>query len=694
MLNQISVRVKVTLTLDAPFHVGGGKGGAGTCSYLVRDGSGAPHWPGSAFKGKVRHYARLLYEGSGEICGHEHKLEENDAKSCACLVCQMLGGAGNARGSLLFGDMRPEAVEAAGDMRAGNAIDRCRRTANDNSLFQIETAGAAADALTGVITGTLSGEAFDRQCGLLKAAIEAIPHIGGNTGRGLGWVKDIAVVIEKVGTKEQFPEKTEYPIITVPVTITARSPLLIGTKTAQSNFRTTQAVIPGAVLRAGLAQALIAQDGGAGQQGRRNWVDAGGGSGRYPTLRRVFDDLRITQCLPAGSRVAPITAWACKFGCGKYKCDGQTHDTLHEPLGVCPTCGAPVERAGGFLDGRGRRVEKPSTMVVSKSAMNRFSGTSQDEMLFSMEVITPPVVFEGAITGRFDPVELKCLVKDGIRVGGYQTAGYGDCAIEIGNPVDLTETYGQLRARIRDPKCITVTLLSDAMVALAFPEGGDYLEAYRKALFPRLPDTLRLVKALARHDQWRGFDTSKHRGYLNPAAHVVKAGAVFVLETDELRDDALDALLELQENGVCQGLTARNGYGQVRVADEYHDLREEPEVATKETVENKRRLDRNKPELIRRAQAVLSIKFLPEKRQPEKRQFVSLVEAAAQAVCVEELTLFIRYKKSKEGSRSGWNDLADPLVKAIEGLKDLDGGHLELTRLFLGYLMWERSTRG
>jgi len=578
-VNQIPVRVTVEIKLDAPFHVGGGKGGSGTSSYLVRDGNNAPYWPGSAFKGKVRHFARLLLEGAAvgqcefehrvDFVDFERKQDDNDASPCKCLVCKMLGGAGNAKGSLLFGDMKLNVANT--EMRTGNAIDRYRRTAKDESLFQIETADA--EMLTGEIIGTLSEENYDEQKALLEAAIKAIPHIGGNTGRGLGWIAEdgIAVEIIALDAEEVSVPVDDPPWVTVPVTITAQSPLLIGKKSSESNFRATLGHIPGAVLRAALAQTLIAQDGGA-EEGKVNWVAKEGGQGRFPSLRRAFGELRITQCLPEECRFAPVTVECLKGS-------KQGYDTLL----VKREEKAPTERVKGYIDGQGRKLDGPTKMVVTKSAMNRFRGTSQDEMLFSMEVMLPPVVFQGEISGVFDPAELERLTQNGIRVGGYQTAGHGRCKMEIGAPTDSADTPEQLRRRVEMCRGkIPVTLRSDAIVALEPPEDTSnegYLLAYQKALFSTLTG-VKLTKVIAQHSQWRGFDTSKPTEDIlkRQTYHVIDAGAVFLLETEapDLTDELLAALLKLQSKGVCQDdIHNRNGYGQIRVADEFHFIREE-----------------------------------------------------------------------------------------------------------------------
>jgi hypothetical protein len=115
-----------------------------------------------------------------------------------------------------------------------------------------------------------------------------------------------------------------------------------------------------------------------------------------------------------------------------------------------------------------------------------------------------------------------------------------------------------------------------------------------------------------------------------------------------------------------------------------------------ELAANQRAIDALKPGMIKKAQDVLQ-----GKRIPDKRQFTSLVEAGVQASCAEELILFIQYKNAKDGSRSGWSELAKPLTDEIESLKalseeladDKKDNYLQLTRLFLGYLMWAANVQ-
>jgi CRISPR/Cas system CSM-associated protein Csm3 (group 7 of RAMP superfamily) len=527
----------------------------------------------------------------------------------------MFGNAGNARGCLAFSDMKAEGADIHVDMRTGNAIDRCRRVASDNSLFSIETASGTT-VLAGEIAGMLP-KLKDETAGqtardLLEAAIKAIPYIGGNTGRGLGWVRENGISVEWLETDVTPPAEVPGSArpVTVAVTIKPLSPLLIGGKTPQSNFRATLKHIPGGVVKAALAANMLAKDGdenrgGSGKDERRNWVSGEGGNGRFPTMRPAFPDIKISQFLPSGCRFAPITAEK-----PKYTEKGQPQHTRDKLLDLLCTAGhaggkaagakteETMERVKGFIyEKDGTCAKDPLTMVVTRSALNRFSGTVRDAMLFSMEALVPgdgspggnALAFEGTISGEFDPDELKKLVEGGIRVGGYGTAGYGQCSVEIKEAKDKEEAQEAERAELDQRlslfveryKRVPVTLRSDAVVDLGIPKGAsneDFIAAYSDALFGALseegkvglPDGLQLIRVIAAHEQWRGFDTSKKTGYLKEVTRLIKAGAVFVFEVAELTDDIKKRFYRLQENGICKGLDALNGLGQVVVADMYH----------------------------------------------------------------------------------------------------------------------------
>jgi hypothetical protein len=145
---------------------------------------------------------------------------------------------------------------------------------------------------------------------------------------------------------------------------------------------------------------------------------------------------------------------------------------------------------------------------------------------------------------------------------------------------------------------------------------------------------------------------------------------------------------------------------------------------TSDSIQRQKALDAVKPEIIKQVRDLVegSDGKKVDWSWVGKRQFSGLVDAAAKASCVDELRIFIFYKRAKEGSK-GWKDLAEPLVSRIDDLRSLaekvagdikhrqqasgQGSrvitqsdeaflaaiHLDLVRLFLGYFYWAVSAK-
>jgi len=116
----------------------------------------------------------------------------------------------------------------------------------------------------------------------------------------------------------------------------------------------------------------------------------------------------------------------------------------------------------------------------------------------------------------------------------------------------------------------------------------------------------------------------------------------------------------------------------------------------------KKAIDKKTPEIITLVNNFAKRNYdVITKTRDGKRQFTELIEAAAQACCVDEFKLYIRYKGAKEGTRSLWGGLANPLNAQINELsktlakdianecgENIEIVDLDVLRRFCGYLMW------
>ncbi len=552
------IKLKVTIRLLTPLHVGADDGEEANISYILRDVKGDAYYSGTAFKGKVRHYAHSLQKDSCIF-----------PESCNCTVCRLFGGEGNSRGSLFFENFYAVGQQLK-ELRVGNAIDRFRRVADDKKLFTVEA--ASIRELSGYITGNIQIDDIK----LLEQSIKLVKQIGGNTSRGFGWLDgEILLEWERLEEEENDDERLELKEIgtsfadSIRLVLTPKSPLLIGTHTTQSNFRDSQHVIPGAVIRAAMARAICEYDGTSdpSPEGIRDDLPKDRLT-RFPYLRKSFGNLRfstlnsIVQPWPL-----PMTMRRCKF----HK-EHQQADMLAAMLRgddeVCPECNGRLDKIEVFR-------ELPTVTSVH-SGIDKYRGTTSDEHLYTIRAIAPDkAVFSGIISGGLDLTELSQLLEPSLRVGAMITKGFGECQVQFEALKEAAEPEQDLQDmanRIKEfnklvgrrEVFVPITLLSDAFVNLEEPEDGNYCKAYSC-----LTDPFEVVRVIAKNRIWRGFDTGKKDGkFQKDAQLMLKAGSVLVIRTDALDPEIIQKLGELASKGI--GMRTEDGYGSVCIVHDYH----------------------------------------------------------------------------------------------------------------------------
>lgn len=364
----------------------------------------------------------------------------------------------------------------------------------------------------------------------------------------------------------------------------ALSPLTFPTRKPGTQFQASLPYIPGAVVYGAL--------------------------GADDLIRPHLDQLRCRNAYPTNG---PDASWVRPLPVTALKPKGSTGTPQDSLVGrVCwerqqPTAlvYAPTDKTGraweassGFYGYQGGtfRTHSVEQRIVTRVAINRERGVAEDTRLYSPLVLQEGSRFVGSIAV---PEDLAVLATppSTLRIGGRQHSGMGRVAIEqiavsdeqlettadaataLLNRIDqltqrfqaraaLYERLGGAAWEIKPRSIFTINLLSDALLL----EHG---------WFPS--QTLRLEELGLRFEATllRAFTATQVMGGWNvqwqiakPTALATRMGGLWVFEAERsLTEDDCTALLALQNTGV--GERCAEGFGQVRICDEFHTRSEE-----------------------------------------------------------------------------------------------------------------------
>ena len=400
------------------------------------------------------------------------------------------------------------------------------------------------------------------------------------------------------------------------VSITAKSPLCFSERRPGTQFRESLDYIPGAALRAAVAMPMV-------QEGESAFEDLF--TGEHPAI--------FANAYPAAN-VLPASAMSCKAASGFCGDEGQKHgviDTLVErlcfealdPAGplYLPKCcrckpGMRMERYTAFYNWDGQKGKRASVKqrLLTRVAINRRRGTSEDELLYSPIVISEAarerdgkcraVSFTGTVTASAHERVLQNYLEATTHLGSGTSRGLGrvDISVEFATQQDETRKK-DLQKRIADfNKAIAEfwKLVQEQLAPCSGspshnPDKGLYftIDLYADAVLKHegwLPtalltaqmlkercgvqdETLQLVRAYSAYDYRGGWNLAW--GLPKDVDVVVPMGSVFVFWTEDLQRWGSN-LLDLEHWGI--GERTAEGFGQVRICDKFHVLatREEP----------------------------------------------------------------------------------------------------------------------
>lgn len=215
-LNRPTTSISLTATIDSALCVGaGGSSGSLADKPIIRNADKKLLIPASQLKGRLRHecekIARALQWNicespkaetmcpqrkgiDGNFNREDYKIQNDEHHHC--LICQIFGNP-VLPSQVLFDDLicteEPENLPEV--IRPGVTINRCRRTAEENKLYFLETSPSNAQLqFQGEIHFLPNCPEFGKA--LIYAGLQHINALGGSKSSGLGW---LTWKIEKLG---------------------------------------------------------------------------------------------------------------------------------------------------------------------------------------------------------------------------------------------------------------------------------------------------------------------------------------------------------------------------------------------------------------------------------------------------------------------------------------------------------------
>lgn len=401
------------------------------------------------------------------------------------------------------------------------------------------------------------------------------------------------------------------------IEITARSPLTFPERKPNAQFRCSLGYVPGAAIYGALGLRL-----------GEKWQDE-----QQEFDRKLFHAIRCHNAYPAWpedrwSRPVPTTAEQPKGADESPSMDTLIDRICWERLQPAALVFSPTDEQGraweadrGFYslpvpnDIREQIKRSVSQRVLTRVSINRRRGTAEDQLLYSPLALSErntcyvytwdrtgnlarekPVKRDFAsrflgsavVPDDYDHADLISELNAITHLGGRTTSGLGHVQIQAYPQAPETadavcKRVEALTAAFRDSVALyeslggtgwkaggaifTVNLLSDAIL---YDDDGHptmiiTAEMLRKAA--GLESKLTLLRSFASYSYTGGWHVQWERH--KPSAVSTLMGSVFVFQAEDgLSTEDCQHLADLQINGI--GERRAEGYGQVRVCDEFH----------------------------------------------------------------------------------------------------------------------------
>ncbi|PSF37382.1 CRISPR-associated RAMP protein Csx10 [Aphanothece hegewaldii CCALA 016] len=407
--------------------------------------------------------------------------------------------------------------------------------------------------------------------------------------------------------------------------IKALSPLAISRQKPRGSISEAMDYIPGSVIRGAIAAKILQESGHYSSDFSHNGGDFQSlFLGENPAIFRnaypaslKFDDESNEIEIQSDIRVLPATALSSKNNSGFKPQKNGVFDTLidrfcaerygyiYEPN--CPEDGYRVEPFSGFYSVFNEEYysHSISKRLLTRVGINRRRSTAEDQILYSIEVLNEskekkdnPIVYSGSILIEDSQLanSLKQFIEQrchDFRIGGSMSRGLGKVEITARQPFEVSlkiegriqkfnrklrkrwqtwQVFNDTQADLSDEKTyFTLDLQSDAILTEQWRRTTVISPEMLKQLLNIEDSSLQLHTVYSSYDYLSGWNTAW--GLMKDVELITNKGAVYFFSTTQL-NSWLQPLEDLEKTGI--GDRTCEGFGQVRVCDEFHlILREE-----------------------------------------------------------------------------------------------------------------------
>ncbi len=366
------------------------------------------------------------------------------------------------------------------------------------------------------------------------------------------------------------------------------------------------------------------------------FIDGGGiFQNAYPAIADLGDRLQVNSEV----RILPATALSAKGKPGFKPKGNGVFDSLIDRFYAdlfglvydpnCPEDGGRVDPCKGFYSRSDDRylAHSTSTRLLTRVGINRRRATAEDQLLYSIQVLDEvkskegknvPMVFCGSIlvTDSIAGDFYDYLVRNtqNLRLGGSTSRGLGKVSLKLPKkeslklkPTNLSpekeepkDPSSDLRERlgafntafqnrwrlwqifdrsIPDPTIdrtyFTIGLQSEAILTERWQRSIVISPAMLQTAVGNLPGDVKLEAAYSSYDYRSGWNNAW--GLMKDTELITDSGSVYLFSIETVhREEWIVALTELEQRGI--GDRTMEGFGQVRVCDEFHRVFREEAV--------------------------------------------------------------------------------------------------------------------